>query len=115
MHVTTSLHSRRLGFLLALALLAVSHPAAAAPRVTAPRDYFGFRMGEDYCLANYQQFAGYWAKLERESDRHRQHRPDRERDAVERVDGAVAERPLVPERCPLAQRPGDGPRTGPSA
>src|SRR5262249_48672675 len=42
---------------------------AQAPRVTPPKDYFGFNMGDDYCLANYRQLAGYWTKLERESDR----------------------------------------------
>lgn len=41
----------------------------SAPRVTSPREFFGFNMGDDYCLANYQQLAQYWAKLERESDR----------------------------------------------
>src|SRR5437763_10873238 len=55
---------------LALAALpATCWPADAAPRVTPPKDFFGFNLGDDYCLANYQQLAGYWARLERESDR----------------------------------------------
>src|SRR5262249_20964417 len=37
--------------------------------ITAPKDYLGFNLGDDYCLANYQQLSGYWSKLERESDR----------------------------------------------
>jgi len=41
----------------------------SAPRITTPKEFFGFQMGDDYCLANYQQLLGYWTKLERESDR----------------------------------------------
>ncbi len=43
--------------------------AEPAPRVTSPKEYFGFNLCDDYCLANYQQLAGYWSKLERESNR----------------------------------------------
>jgi hypothetical protein len=43
--------------------------AQAAPRITSPKEYFGFNMGDDYCLANYQQLAGYWTKLAHQSDR----------------------------------------------
>jgi thioredoxin-related protein len=43
--------------------------AVALPRVTSPKAYLGFNLGDDYCLANYQQLASYWSKLERESDR----------------------------------------------
>src|SRR5437588_10926300 len=55
--------------LLFIALLGMDRPAPAAPPVTSPKAYFGFNMGDDYCLANYQQLSGYWSKLERESDR----------------------------------------------
>src|SRR6516162_9665019 len=55
-------------FLAAVLLLPVPL-AEAGPRITLPREYFGFNLGDDYCLANYKQLAGYWAKLERESDR----------------------------------------------
>jgi Zinc carboxypeptidase len=44
-------------------------PSPPAPRVTSPREYFGFNLGDDYCLANYQQLLGYWSKLEQQSDR----------------------------------------------
>ncbi len=44
--------------------------APPAPKaVTTPKEFFGFNIGDDYCLANYQQLKGYWEKLERESDR----------------------------------------------
>src|SRR5437763_7699152 len=43
--------------------------AEPAPRVTTPKEYLGFDLCDDYCLANYQQLMGYWSKLERESDR----------------------------------------------
>ncbi|MDY3562859.1 M14 family metallopeptidase [Gemmata sp. JC673] len=42
---------------------------APAPKVTAPKAHFGFNLGDDYCLANYEQYAAYLAKLEKESDR----------------------------------------------
>src|SRR5262249_38363931 len=31
--------------------------------------FLGFNLGDDYCLANYKQYAGYLAKMETESDR----------------------------------------------
>jgi hypothetical protein len=53
---------------LAAALLGVGQSAMAVP-VTSPKKFFGFNLGDDYCLANYQQMTAYWAKLETESDR----------------------------------------------
>src|SRR2546430_3153297 len=47
-------------------------PVAAqgqAPKITTPKEHLGFNLGDDYCLANYQQLMSYWAKLEKESDR----------------------------------------------
>jgi hypothetical protein len=38
-------------------------------RITTPKAHFGFNLGDDYCLANYDQYATYLAKLEKESDR----------------------------------------------
>ena len=58
--------------ILRLALLLVvfaATPAAQAPRVTTPKEEFGFNFGDDYQLATYQQLAAYWQKLDRESDR----------------------------------------------
>lgn len=48
--------------------LLLANPAAAAG-ITTPKEHFGFNIGDDYCLANYQQLTDYWEKLERESDR----------------------------------------------
>ncbi|MBN9523106.1 peptidase [bacterium] len=58
----------------ALVLVALLAGAALAPAqqpaaVTTPKAFFGFHMGDDYCLANYQQFKAYWEKLAGESDR----------------------------------------------
>src|SRR5688572_4559322 len=53
--------------LLAPALAAQSTPAA--PRVTSPKDFFGFNIGDDWKLANYDQFQDYWKKIDAESDR----------------------------------------------
>lgn len=41
----------------------------APPKVTTPKAHFGFNLGDDYCLANYEQYTTYLAKLEKESDR----------------------------------------------
>ncbi len=41
----------------------------AAPRVTSPKQQFGFNIGDDYCLINYQQLTAYWTKLAEESSR----------------------------------------------
>ncbi|HXW05493.1 MAG TPA: M14 metallopeptidase family protein [Vicinamibacterales bacterium] len=43
--------------------------AATAQSVTAPKQHFGFAIGDDYQLATYAQFMAYWQKLDRESDR----------------------------------------------
>lgn len=59
------------GKLLLFALL-LTAPAVAqqAPgKVTTPKEFFGFDMGEDYCLANYKQMVDYWKKIEGQTDR----------------------------------------------
>jgi hypothetical protein len=45
------------------------HQSTTAPKITTPKQFFGFDMGADYCLANYQQLSAYWQKLSGESDR----------------------------------------------
>lgn len=60
--------SIRIVWLLCVTLLGVHVPLDAAP-VTTPKQFFGFNLGDDYRLANYQQLTAYWKKLERESDR----------------------------------------------
>jgi len=44
-----------------------AHPRSQA--ITPPADVFGFELGADYHLANYQQLQQYWAILDEESDR----------------------------------------------
>ena len=43
--------------------------AAAAQTVTAPKEQFGFNIGDDYHLANYTQFVEYWKEADQQSDR----------------------------------------------
>jgi hypothetical protein len=55
--------------LIALGAIGASVPQARLARVTAPKEEFGFDLGADYMLVNYQQLAAYWKKLDEESDR----------------------------------------------
>ncbi len=41
----------------------------AQPKLTSPKDHFGFAIGDDYQLANYTQYEAYLKKLDAESDR----------------------------------------------
>jgi hypothetical protein len=50
-------------------LLALAAPASGQNRVTTPVEQFGFEIGADYHLINYQQLHDYWIKLAGESDR----------------------------------------------
>jgi len=52
-----------------LACAAAPWPAGAQSRITSPVEEFGHNFGDDYFLANYQQIAAYWHKLDAESDR----------------------------------------------
>jgi hypothetical protein len=56
-----------LGLAGAFALFAPAVHAQGA--ITSPRQQFGFNIGDDYKLANYTQFEGYWRKLAKESNR----------------------------------------------
>ena len=56
------------------AALLAQQPSAQQPKTTAqpahittPKEHLGFNLGDDYCLANYQQLVSYWAKLEQQS------------------------------------------------
>jgi hypothetical protein len=42
---------------------------AQAQHITSPKEQFGHNIGDDYWLANYDQFQEYWHKLAKESDR----------------------------------------------
>ncbi len=52
-----------------LAACAIAVIAVAQPRVTTPKEHFGFNMGDDYQLANYTQIEAYWKLLDQQSDR----------------------------------------------
>jgi hypothetical protein len=54
---------------LSLCALVSAAPTAQQPRVTTPKEEFGFNFGDDYQLATYRQLSAYWQKLDRESDR----------------------------------------------
>ena len=43
--------------------------AAPAPKVTPPKDQFGFSVGDDYRLVNYTQYTDYLKKLQAQSER----------------------------------------------
>jgi hypothetical protein len=60
---------RAVAIALTLVAAIVTAPTAQAPNVTSPKQYFGFNIGDDYQLATYTQFIGYWQRLGRESDR----------------------------------------------
>ena len=52
----------------ALSLL-LMFTACTQNQVTSPEQQFGFEMGTDYELINYEQLHEYWIKLANESDR----------------------------------------------
>jgi hypothetical protein len=45
------------------------HPLQAQNKITSPQEVFGFKIGEDFFLANYSQLSAYWKKLANESER----------------------------------------------
>jgi len=56
--------------LLTTAVLGASPVAQTkAPAITAPKQHFGFNIGDDYSLATYDQFMAYWRKIDQESNR----------------------------------------------
>jgi hypothetical protein len=54
--------------LLALVMILLSGLSLAA-QVKSPQDYLGFRVGDDYKLADWQQITGYFSELGKSSDR----------------------------------------------
>jgi hypothetical protein len=65
---------KRYAALVALAVsITVAAPyaqkAAPAAKVTAPKDQFGFSIGDDYRLVNYTQYTDYLKKLQAQSER----------------------------------------------
>jgi hypothetical protein len=66
------MRTRRIAVGLAVGVLTAATVAAqSTPAVTAPKQFFGFNIGDDYQLATYTQFVEYWQKLDKESDRMR--------------------------------------------
>ncbi|HET9401954.1 MAG TPA: M14 family zinc carboxypeptidase, partial [Candidatus Acidoferrales bacterium] len=57
-------------FLLALSVAAPTaiHPQAA-PKLTSPKEFFGYEVGDDYQEVNYTKAEAYWKKLATQSDR----------------------------------------------
>jgi len=52
-----------------LSATAVGAQTPPAGKITTPKEFFGFNIGDDYQLATYDQFVEYWQKLDKESDR----------------------------------------------
>jgi len=44
-------------------------PLSGQTGITAPKEFFGHNIGDDYFLASYTQAKAYWEELARESDR----------------------------------------------
>ena len=63
-------HRTGRAFALALSLLLIAG-VADAQKITTPKEFFGKNIGDDYFLANYDQFTEFWRKLDAESDRMR--------------------------------------------
>jgi len=55
--------------LAAVLLLTAAPGVHAQQRITSPRQQFGFDIGADYHLVNYEQMVAYWKKLDAQSDR----------------------------------------------
>ncbi|MGQ0764996.1 MAG: M14 family metallopeptidase [Gemmatimonadota bacterium] len=51
----------------AIAFVATS--AVAQGRITSPKEFFGFNVGDDYQLTNYTKFSEYWRRIDGESNR----------------------------------------------
>lgn len=68
-HWANTLLFRCIGLSLLITFCGANVRADTAPVITTPKQFFGFNIGDDYSLANYQQLTAYWSKLERESNR----------------------------------------------
>ncbi|MGH7627494.1 MAG: M14 family metallopeptidase [Gemmatimonadaceae bacterium] len=55
--------------LAAIVLLTAATGVKAQQRITTPRQQFGFDIGADYHLVNYEQMVAYWKKLDQQSNR----------------------------------------------
>jgi len=62
---------RRAILLTAVLSAVVGAQTPSAGKITTPKEFFGFNIGDDWKLANYDQFEAYWNKIDAESDRMR--------------------------------------------
>jgi hypothetical protein len=69
MPVTPPRRAPARGLAPALTAILVAAPLWAQPRVTSPKEHFGFAIGDDYQLATYTQLTDYWKRVDAESDR----------------------------------------------
>jgi hypothetical protein len=60
---------RLLLFLFASLLIVITAAAQNAPKITTPKDFLGFNIGDDYQMASYKQLDAYWHKIASECDR----------------------------------------------
>jgi Zinc carboxypeptidase len=65
---TTPVRFRR-PLTVAIALAVSASTLLAQGHITTPKEFFGHNVGDDYFLANYTQFMGYWHKIDSESNR----------------------------------------------
>ena len=54
---------------LTLLLVVAALTASAQRKITTPKDFLGFNIGDDYSVANYTQLDQYWHKIASECDR----------------------------------------------
>src|SRR5579872_2992330 len=52
-----------------LLLLLVAAPLVPAQKITTPKDFLGFNLGDDYMMASYTQLEQYWKKIASECNR----------------------------------------------
>src|ERR1700723_2178404 len=52
-----------------LLLLPLAAFLAAQPKITSPKEFLGFNIGDHYMMARYTQLDAYWHKIEKECDR----------------------------------------------
>src|SRR5512142_2937835 len=59
----------RLSWRIAVVPIVFAAATLHAQHITSPKEQFGHNIGDDYWLANYDQFVDYWHKLDAESNR----------------------------------------------
>jgi hypothetical protein len=67
--VSTQATKLRRSALVVVGLALSANTLVAQGRVTTPKEFFGFNIGDDYRLATYTQFTEYWKKIDQESEK----------------------------------------------